>query len=59
MRLPSCFVLAPPKRGPVDLWAKPRAFKRTALPGYYLRDSEDWSTTTPGPMVELIEIFCR
>ena len=25
----------------------------------YFRDSEDWSTVTPGPMVELTEIFCR
>ncbi len=25
----------------------------------YFRASEDWSTVTPGPMVELIEIFCR
>ena len=27
--------------------------------GDYFKASEDWSTVTPGPMVELIEIFCR
>ena len=25
----------------------------------YFSVSEDWSTVTPGPMVELSEIFCR
>src|SRR3546814_7979808 len=25
----------------------------------HFNDSDDWSTATPGPIVELIEIFCR
>ena len=25
----------------------------------YFSDSDDWSTVTPGPIVELTETFCR
>ena len=32
--------------------------RRTASIDYF-SDSDDWSTVTPGPMVELIETFCR
>ena len=34
------------------------AFK-IGLQRYYLNDSDDWSTMTPGPIVEEIETFCR
>jgi hypothetical protein len=33
--------------------------RRASAPLRHFNVSEAWSTATPGPMVELIETFCR
>src|SRR5690606_6091842 len=47
-----------PRRCPQNLLPGRRA-NRAAREVHHFRLSEDWSTVTPGPIVELIETFCR
>jgi hypothetical protein len=45
-----------PSTMPSNFLPFPRARRKEFV---YFSASDDWSTVTPGPMVELTEIFCR